>query len=85
MDEAKRWRKEIFKETEEDEDNGTTQEFAVDPNFPPFVACQSNTIPIVNQYLRRKRKVVSQNSVTRKGRHHFNEWEYAQFFAECNF
>ena len=48
----------------------------MDPNFPPFVACQSNTIPIVNQYLRRKRKVVTQNSVTRKGRNPFNEWEY---------
>lgn len=67
MDDAKQWRKEIFKETEEDEENGTTQEPVADPNFfPPFVACQSNTIPIVNQYLRRKRK----------GRHHFNEWEY---------
>eukprot|EP00984_Skeletonema_dohrnii_P016742 scaffold7489_cov203-Skeletonema_dohrnii-CCMP3373.AAC.1 len=79
MDDAKQWRKDTFREDEdedEDEEDDVTREPVVDPNFPPFVACQSNTIPIVNQYLRRKRKVVSQNTVTRKGRHPFNEWEY---------
>ena len=75
MDAAKQWRKDTFREDEGEEDD-VTREPVVDPNFPPFVACQSNTIPIVNQYLRRKRKVVSQNTVTRKGRHPFNEWEY---------
>mmetsp|Transcript_25485 Transcript_25485/g.43277 ORF Transcript_25485/g.43277 Transcript_25485/m.43277 type:complete len:704 (-) Transcript_25485:7-2118(-) len=75
MDAAKQWRKDTFREDEDEEDD-MTREPVVDPNFPPFVACQSNTIPIVNQYLRRKRKVVSQNTVTRKGRHPFNEWEY---------
>jgi len=74
MNAAKQWRKEIFEETEYEDD--TTREPVVDPNFPPFVACQSNSIPIVNQYLRRKRKIVSQNSVTRKGRHPSNAWEY---------
>jgi len=77
MDDAKQWRKDTFREDEdEDEEDDVTREPVVDPNFPPFVACQSNTIPIVNQYLRRKRKVASQNTVTRKGRHPFNEWEY---------
>jgi len=75
MDAAKQWRKDTFREDEGEEDD-VTREPVVDPNFPPFVACQSNTIPIVNQYLRRKRKVISQNTVTRKGRHPFNEWEY---------
>jgi len=79
MNAAKQWRKEIFGEDENDSDDDTTQEnhaVAVDPSFPPFVACQSNSIPIVNQYLRRKRKIVAQNSVTRKGRYPFNTWEY---------
>jgi hypothetical protein len=78
MDAAKQWRKETFGEDEDidNSEDGTSRETVVDPNFPPFVACQSNTIPIVNQYLRRKRKIVAQNLVTRKGRYPFNEWEY---------
>ena len=78
MDDAKKWRKDIFGE-DEDIDNSndaTIRGPLLDPNFPPFVACQSNTVPTVNQYMRRKRKTIAQNTVTRKGRHPFNAWEY---------
>ena len=44
-------------------------------SFPPFVACQTDKIPTVNQILRRKRQQ-SAGTLTRKGRSTSNMWEY---------
>jgi len=75
MDAAKQWRKDVFGE-DEDIDNDSNDDIIHSPvldKFPPFVACQSNTVPTVNQYLRRKRKISTQNQ---KGQNAFNTWEY---------
>jgi hypothetical protein len=71
---AKQWRKDVFGEDEDiDNSNDDIIHSPVLDKFPPFVACQSNTVPTVNQYLRRKRKVTTQNQ---KGQNAFNTWEY---------
>jgi hypothetical protein len=72
---AKQWRKDVFGE-DEDVDNDSNNDIIHSPvldKFPPFVACQSNTVPTVNQYLRRKRKISTQNQ---KEQNAFNTWEY---------
>ena len=69
---AKEWRKTVLGEGEDDDDiKDYKEEF-----LPPFVACQSNTIPTLNQILRRRRKKPTENIMTRKGRDISNPYEY---------
>jgi len=67
---AKKWRQKVLGEGEVDEKDFTAK------SFPPFVACATDTIPTVNQILRRRRKSSPQNTVTMKGRSPLNPWEY---------
>jgi len=67
---AKRWRQTVLGEGE---DNG--KDCNAETFLPPFVACATDAVPTVNQILRR-RKLSSQNTVTRKGRSSVNQWEY---------
>lgn len=67
---AKEWRKTCLGEREGNED------FVDEQFIPPFVACQTNTVPTINQVLRRRRQTSTRNTVTRKGRSPLNPWEY---------
>mmetsp|Transcript_10547 Transcript_10547/g.21935 ORF Transcript_10547/g.21935 Transcript_10547/m.21935 type:complete len:857 (+) Transcript_10547:326-2896(+) len=83
---AKAWRKRVLGEDEEiDNNDGILNQIPIrfDPlargdAFPPLVACATNTIPTVNQILRRKRQTPKSTSTisTRKGRNPWNDWEY---------
>jgi len=70
---AKEWRKTVLGEREDDDylTSDDKEKF-----LPPFVACQSNTVPTLNQILRRRRKKPTENIMTRKGRDISNPYEY---------
>lgn len=77
---AKEWRKQVLGEDELTEKQVETADDSSKPdlpkiiNFPSFVACASDTIPTVNQILRRKRQSSTTENGRRKGA--LNMWEY---------
>lgn len=74
---AKKWRQDVLGENESGGGNDSARNFDA-ATFPPFVACQTDTVPTINQILRRRRKSTSetQAKLTRKGRNPVNPWEY---------
>ena len=77
MTAAKEWRAKVLGECEHEDSGKKTDKDSIIAdvskhiNFPPCVACASNTIPTVNQILRRKRV-----NDTGKSKSVLNKWEY---------